>query len=92
MRSSWRPLAFTWDKAFSRDKKRSGTSFLPHFLHNFFGGGRGGGGELVGCTQSRVYGAHAPRLPRFMLLISFSDTLLVVSILDINFRKSMIAI
>ena len=55
-------------------------------------GGEGGGGELVGCTQSRVYGAHAPRLPRFMLLISFSDTLLVVSILDITFRKSMIAI
>ena len=28
-------------------------------------------------------GAPAPRLPRFILLVSFSDTLLVVSILEI---------
>ena len=33
---------------------------------------------------SRVEGsAHAPRLPRFVLLGSFSDSLLVVLILDI---------
>ena len=35
---------------------------------------------------SKVEGsAHAPRLPRFVLLGSFSDTLLVVSILDIAY-------
>ena len=41
-----------------------------------------GGGGLVGCVQSRELGARAPCLPRFILLGSFSDTLLVVSILD----------
>ena len=40
-------------------------------------------GELMGCVQSRELGARTPRLPRFILLGSFSDTLLVVSILDI---------
>ena len=38
---------------------------------------------LVGCVQSRGLGAYASHLPNFILLISFSDTLLVVSILDI---------
>ena len=42
-----------------------------------------GCGGLVGCVQSSVLGAGAPRLPRFILLVSFSGTLLVVSILDI---------
>ena len=40
-------------------------------------------GELVGCVQSRELGTRPPRLPRFILLGSFSDTLLVVSVLDI---------
>ena len=40
-------------------------------------------GGLIGCVQSRELGARAPCLPRFILLGSFSDTLLVVSILDI---------
>ena len=36
-----------------------------------------------GSIQSRVLGARAPRLPGFILLVSFSDTLLAVSILGI---------
>ena len=40
-------------------------------------------GELVGCVQSREIGVWAPRLPRFILLGSFSDALLVVPILGI---------
>ena len=40
-------------------------------------------GELMGCVQSREIGVWAPRLPRFILLGSFSDTLLVVPILGI---------
>ena len=35
------------------------------------------------CPRSRARRPCAPRLPRFILLGSFSDTLLVVSILDI---------
>ena len=37
---------------------------------------------LVDCVQGRKFDACAPRLPRFILLVSFSDsdTLLVVSI------------
>ena len=38
---------------------------------------------LMGCVQSRELGARALRLPRFILLRSFIDTLLMVSILDI---------
>ena len=38
---------------------------------------------LVGSVQSRELGVRASCLPRFMLLGSLSDTLLVVSILDI---------
>ena len=34
--------------------------------------------------QSRELGERAPRLSRFIVLVSFSDTLLVVSILDMK--------
>ena len=37
-------------------------------------------GELMVCAKSRELNAHAPLLPRFILLGSFSDALLVVSI------------
>ena len=40
-------------------------------------------GELMGCVQGRELSARALHLPRLILLASFSDTLLVVSILDI---------
>ena len=39
-------------------------------------------GKLTGCVKVEL-GECAPCLPRFILLGSFSDTLLVVSILDI---------
>ena len=42
-------------------------------------------GELMACVQSQDLGAWEPRLPRFILLGSFSDTLLVVLILDIPY-------
>ena len=38
-------------------------------------------GRLVGCVESRELGAN--RFPRFILLGNFSDTFLMVSILDI---------
>ena len=42
-----------------------------------------GGGRILGNKQiTSVQGA--PRLPRFILVGGFSDTLLVVSILDIS--------
>ena len=37
---------------------------------------------IMGYVQSRGLGALPPRLPSFILLARFSDTLLVVSILD----------
>ena len=43
-------------------------------------------GELMGCVESRELGRGAPHLPRFILLGSFSDTLLLVSILDIVYE------
>ena len=43
--------------------------------------GIGGGGVL--WAGSMALRARAPRFPRFILLVSFNDTLLVVSILDI---------
>ena len=49
-------------------------------------GGVGCGGVGVGLcgVRSRELGAGcAPHLPRFILLVSFSDTLLVVAILGI---------
>ena len=54
----------------------------------------GGGflGKLVVCVQSRDLGAHAPRLPRFILLASFTVTLLVVSILDIVYHCHLWAV
>ena len=39
------------------------------------------GGGFVGCVQNREPGASKPHLPGFILLVSLSDTLLVVSIL-----------
>ena len=48
--------------------------------------GRGGGwwiGASGLCAGSRARCTCPPRLPRFILLINFSDTLLVVSILDL---------
>ena len=42
-------------------------------------------GWLMGYVQSQELDARAPRLPRFILLGSFSDTLLVVFILDMIF-------
>ena len=42
-----------------------------------------GGGGLVGCVQSRELCARTPRLPKFVLLVNFSNTLLVFSILNI---------
>ena len=42
-----------------------------------------GGVISMGCVESREHGALALRLPRFILLGSFSDTLLAVSIVGI---------
>ena len=58
------------------------------------GGGEGGwlvgpfqaGGGLVGCVQSQELCACAPRLLRFILLVSFNETLLVVLILDMVYN------
>ena len=44
--------------------------------------GAGGGGEGLWAVSKVDNSARAPHLPRFILLKSFSDTLLVVSILD----------
>ena len=41
------------------------------------------GGGVVGCVLSREVDTRAPRHPRFILLGSFIDPLLVVSILEI---------
>ena len=41
-----------------------------------------GGGAYGLCPETKYQHLGAPRLPRFILLGSFSDTLLVVSILD----------
>ena len=49
-------------------------------------------GELVGCMQGRELGVSAPRLPRFILLASFSSTLLAVSILDIVYDCHLYAV
>ena len=43
----------------------------------------GGEGGVVGCVLSREVDTRAPRQPRFILLGSFIDPLLVVSILEI---------
>ena len=44
-------------------------------------------GAFVGCVRGRGLGARAPRFPEYILLVGFSDTLLVVSILDIQSRE-----
>ena len=47
------------------------------------GGGREGWIGAGGlCPRSRARCMCAPRLPRFILQVNFSDTLLMVSILD----------
>ena len=46
-----------------------------------------GGGGLVGCVRGRGVGGRVPRVPGFILLVSFGGALLVVSILG-----SMVAI
>ena len=38
--------------------------------------------ELMGSVQSRELGTRAPRFSRFILLGSFTDTLLMVSVLQ----------
>ena len=40
-------------------------------------------GVLLCCAQSRELGGRAARLLRFILLVSFSDTSLVASMVDI---------
>ena len=40
------------------------------------------GRGLVGCLEGRELGARTPGFPRFILMESFSDTLLIVRILD----------
>ena len=35
------------------------------------------------CPKSRAWRTRTPHLPRFILLVSFSDTLLLVSIVNI---------
>ena len=50
-----------------------------------FSMGGGGGGACGLCSRSRARREHAPRFPRFILIGSFSDTLLVVSILDMAY-------
>ena len=67
---------------------RSCGCFHPEPCGAAFSGGLGIGAfrtvwVLVGYVQSRELGTCAPRLPRFFLLVSFRDTLLVVSIIDI---------
>ena len=37
----------------------------------------------MGCDEIRELGARSPRLPRFILLGSFGDTLLLVSMIAI---------
>ena len=52
----------------------------------WWGGGGGGREGWIGacglCPMSRARCMCAPRLPRFILQVNFSDTLLMVSILD----------
>ena len=39
----------------------------------------------MGSAQSRGLGSHVPRLLGLIVLVSFSDALLVVSILDMGY-------
>ena len=45
--------------------------------------GEDGGSWIVSRIESSLHAPCVPDLPRFILLVRFSDTLLVVSILDI---------
>ena len=57
-------------------------------MHDIQGGAEildEGGGACGLCSRSRARREHAPRFPRFILIGSFSDTLLVVSILDMAY-------
>ena len=54
-----------------------------------FGPSLAGGGGFLGCVQSQELGTHAPRLSRFIMLVSFSDTLLVVLILETVYECHM---
>ena len=53
------------------------------------GGMGGGGGRLASCVQRREHGACAPRIRMFIRLVSFSETLLVVSILNMVYDCHM---
>ena len=53
------------------------------------GGGWGCGGGLASCVQRREHGACAPRIRMFIRLVSFSETLLVVSILNMVYDCHM---
>ena len=76
------PLLRSWGGVLMVPVGRMGLCWPGIALSVVWGaGGRGGG--LVVCVQSRELGPGTPRLPRFILLVSFSDTLLVVSISDI---------
>ena len=44
----------------------------------------------MGCVQGPNLGARAPRLLSFIVLGSFSDTLLVISTLDISTLQSLL--
>ena len=69
---------------------------FPVFHASLFDSGAvccfGGAPELVDCTQGRELGVSAPRLPRFILLASFSSTLFAVSILDIVYDCHLYAV
>ena len=62
---------------------RSGLCVDCGWVWPFLGCWGGGCGLCPGSRARRSRSARAPRLPWFILLGSFSDTLLVVSILDI---------
>lgn len=56
------------------------------------GGGWGDwgcGGRLASCVQRREHGACAPHIRMFIRLVSFSETLLVVSILNMVYDCHM---
>ena len=87
-----RPFEYSLIVTWGRANLSGGGLFWGSLVPLFFGGG-GGGADCGGCGLGRpfifavylmdhVFSARAPRLLRFILLLSFIDTLLVVSILD----------